>query len=299
MFARIRTITNSALEHGSLVPLETKLTRIPGNDLTPPFEIRLLSKHKKPRNKNMSYRQNSPETNPFLPYDQSLYVQHVSPSHVILLNKFPIVENHVLIVTSIFQPQSSLLTYEDHTAMWQVLSDFASLAFYNAGPVAGASQSHKHLQVIPDNNNNDIPFDSFIHEQVKEYNNNTVARINDFPFLHGVINVNDVAEAGNNGDFQMAGQLSMQKYIQLIGYLQSKIIQSTESASTVRPFSYNLLCTRRWMLVVPRRKECFEGVSVNALGFAGFILVRDDESLSSLKESGIMKILSEVAFINE
>jgi len=36
---------------------------------------------------------------------------------------------------------------------------------------------------------------------------------------------------------------------------------------------YNLLATRRWMLVVPRRQERYEKISVNALGFAGSLFV--------------------------
>ncbi len=39
---------------------------------------------------------------------------------------------------------------------------------------------------------------------------------------------------------------------------------------------WNLLVTRRWMLVVPRLCERFEGVAINALGFAGSLFVRDD-----------------------
>ena len=33
--------------------------------------------------------------------------------------------------------------------------------------------------------------------------------------------------------------------------------------------SYNLLVTRRWMLMVPRVRECFHPISFNSLAFAG------------------------------
>jgi hypothetical protein len=39
--------------------------------------------------------------------------------------------------------------------------------------------------------------------------------------------------------------------------------------------AYNLLLTRQWMLLVPRRHECFAGISLNALAFAGALLTRD------------------------
>jgi len=41
--------------------------------------------------------------------------------------------------------------------------------------------------------------------------------------------------------------------------------------------AYNLLVMREWMVLVPRCRECFEGGSVNALGFAGCFFVRDFE----------------------
>jgi hypothetical protein len=40
---------------------------------------------------------------------------------------------------------------------------------------------------------------------------------------------------------------------------------------------YNLLIARRWMLLVPRRRERFETPSVNAVGFAGSLFTRTDE----------------------
>ena len=58
---------------------------------------------------------------------------------------------------------------------------------------------------------------------------------------------------------------------------------------------YNLLLTRRWMLVVPRSRECWEGTSVNALGFAGSLLVRDRDQLARLRDVGPMKVLVAVS----
>ncbi len=37
------------------------------------------------------------------------------------------------------------------------------------------------------------------------------------------------------------------------------------------------------MLLVPRSTECVEGISVNALGFAGGFLVKDESQLDRLK----------------
>jgi ATP adenylyltransferase len=58
---------------------------------------------------------------------------------------------------------------------------------------------------------------------------------------------------------------------------------------------YNLLVTRRWMLLVPRSRESFGSISVNALGFAGSLFVRDDAEMRTLRAAGPMRALREVA----
>ena len=58
---------------------------------------------------------------------------------------------------------------------------------------------------------------------------------------------------------------------------------------------YNLLVTRRWLLAVPRSKERFGTIAVNALGFAGSLFARDDGEMKALREAGPMRVLREVA----
>ncbi len=60
------------------------------------------------------------------------------------------------------------------------------------------------------------------------------------------------------------------------------------------PGPYNLLVTRDWMLLVPRSAEAYESISVNALGFAGSLLVRDERELELVCERGPMAVLREV-----
>ena len=58
---------------------------------------------------------------------------------------------------------------------------------------------------------------------------------------------------------------------------------------------YNLLVTRRWMLLVPRSEERVEGVSINALGFAGSLFVRDAAQMKVIERLGPMAALQRVA----
>jgi len=57
---------------------------------------------------------------------------------------------------------------------------------------------------------------------------------------------------------------------------------------------YNLLMTRRFLLVVPRSREHFEDVSINALGFIGSLFVRTPAQLERVVEHGPWNVLRAV-----
>ncbi len=93
----------------------------------------------------------SPPNNPFLPYDPAMWVCHVTNTHTLLLNKFNLVDHHVLVVTRDYAPQEQMLDVADFTATHAVLHAMqpGGLAFFNCGPLSGASQPHKHVQLLP------------------------------------------------------------------------------------------------------------------------------------------------------
>ena len=61
------------------------------------------------------------------------------------------------------------------------------------------------------------------------------------------------------------------------------------------PRPHNLLVTREWMLVVARARPDHAGIGVNALGFVGALLVRDQDQLDMLRARGPMSLLRAVA----
>ena len=61
------------------------------------------------------------------------------------------------------------------------------------------------------------------------------------------------------------------------------------------PAPYNLLVTSRWLMAVPRRAERWEGVSVNALGFAGALLARDAAEADRIAAAPPSRVLAAVA----
>jgi ATP adenylyltransferase len=58
---------------------------------------------------------------------------------------------------------------------------------------------------------------------------------------------------------------------------------------------YNLLATRRFLWLVPRTREDWDAISVNALGFAGALLVPDTAALARLRAAGPLAVLRAVA----
>ena len=67
-----------------------------------------------------------------------------------------------------------------------------------------------------------------------------------------------------------------------------------QDGDEARPSPYNLLITHDWMMVVPRSREYFGPISLNALAFAGTFLVRDEADLAELERAGPLTALQHV-----
>lgn len=82
-----------------------------------------------------------------------------SPSHYLMLNKFPIIPGHFMLVTKANKAQTQKLEQDDIEAVYSCLRSWAEddddenarelFAFFNSGEHSGASQAHRHVQFIP------------------------------------------------------------------------------------------------------------------------------------------------------
>jgi ATP adenylyltransferase len=228
-----------------------------------------------------------PNVNPFLPYDPDLFVAEISPTHVALLNKFNVVDHHLLIVTRTFEDQKRLLTRRDCEALLICLAEIDGLGFYNAGPIAGASQRHKHLQLIPlpASPGPRLPIEPLLRSVHMVGVTGTVPGL---PFLHAYAPMDPQWIEQPVG----CASLLLAHYHSLLHAVGLSIERTAEGHDRSAP--YNLVATRHWLLLVPRVKECFEGISINALGFAGALLVKDEAQLTILRKHGPMTALSYV-----
>lgn len=292
LWPSIQATTVSALKSGALHSISTTFERVDDHGI--PFLVRQLA------NLERKVLATAPTThlnpgvaiNPFLPPEPDLVVAEITDTHICVLNKFNVVEHHSLLITREFESQDAALTLADFTALAICWREFSSLAFYNSGKVAGASQRHKHLQLVPlplSPLGERIPLEesfstAFVDEVVHE---TAIATIPTLPFQHGLIRLESLSP-----DPFTAGQQLYDSYGKLLRVLG---LAALPEYPDDHPAPYNLLATREWMFVVPRSQESFQGVAINALGFAGTLLVRNLEQLDFVKQVGPLNILAQVA----
>ncbi len=198
-----------------------------------------------------------------------------------MLNKFNVVEHHLLIVTRSFEHQDTLLGLRDFEALWLCLQEYPSLGFYNAGRQAGASQRHKHLQLIPLPITADGPALP-VEPVLPAIPPHELGRIPAFAFRHSFARL----PAGLAGHPSEAARLSLALY--------HRMLKSVQESGANQGTPYNLLLTPQWMMLVTRSRECADGISINALAYAGSLFVRDNEDLNRVITLGPMHFLSAV-----
>ena len=262
----------AATASGALVPLETSLDHLSGEGGSR-FELRhLLSATPK------HLRAEGPKPNPFLPWDRRLEVEQIGDSHVVILNKFPVQAGHMLLITQAWQPQTGWLSIDDWCALAQVNATTTGLWFFNSGPDAGASQPHRHLQLLPRGALEPICARQDWFQSCAE----GITDLAGDPLLHSC----RVVPLNPNPN----GEVLHQIYLSL-----ARDLELGTPAQEGRPRgAYNLLLSRDWMAMVRRRMEGIRGFSVNALGFAGSLLSTEASDRAWIERSGPEALLQAV-----
>jgi ATP adenylyltransferase len=253
--------TARALASSALVPIHTEVELVEEEGV--PFLVRVVSNLERKARATQPPAEGRPPRNPFLPpYEEELFISHVAPAHACLLNKFNVFDHHALLVTRAYEEQDSLLTPADFEALLTCMAEFDALAFYNGGRLSGASQPHKHLQLVP------VPL-----------------------AVGGLRTPMDVAISRGRLPFRHALGPPLRDPAQAHTTYQ-ELLRAVDRAQPGTP--YNLLATRDWTLVIPRTLECFESISLNSLAFAGSLLVRNREQLERVRAVGPMALLRAV-----
>lgn len=265
----VRDATRRARSSGALQPIETGTTLIQDGGVR--FIVRAVSSLAR----KSEARAHVAANDPLGDYDPDLFVTDVPPSHYVLLNKFPVVAGHVLLVARHFEPQERLLTVNDFAALSTCLSDIDGLGFYNGGNEAGASQPRKHLQLVP------LPLAPESPDEVPM--ERVLGADRALPFNHAF---SPFAPPASPRELHAL-------YRELLRRCGISAVADAEGERQSAP--YNLLVRRTWMLVVPRSQACCEQIPVNALGFAGSLFVRSQQDLERVRSVGPMQVLRAVA----
>jgi ATP adenylyltransferase len=286
LWPRTVQVTEQALHSGAIQPIPTTLALVADHDLQ--FIVRCMDQTAPSSlSAGVNHPPRQPGPNPFLPYEQELFVADLSATHICLLNKFNVVNHHLLMVTRSFVEQTSLLTLEDFTAMWLCLAAFEGLAFFNGGAQAGASQRHKHLQYIPlplGTIGPKLPIEPALAQAQFD---GPVGRSAALPFAHALVKL----EPHWIERPEDAAAATLEFYYLL---LRAVGWSGALAQDAQQPFPYNLLATRQWLWLIPRRQEHFYDISVNALGFAGSLFARNATQMALIQQHGPLGVLSRV-----
>ncbi len=277
LWDQVVATTQTALATGALKPIATQSYWVPDGEI--PFLVRVVDSiaRKEAAQKQQTTPAGPQAVNPFLPYEEALFVAHLSETHVCLLNKFNVVEHHLLMVTRAFEPQENWLTEADFAALAQVLKDIPGLAFYNSGAAAGASQPHKHLQLIPFRSGqgaDTVPIAALVAEYAPPF---PAVQALPLPFGNAACTLRS---------------LTVQE---LLAAYQAIMATLGLCLNGIQPDApYNLLMTRDWMMGVRRSQGSFADISVNSLGYAGWLLVKTEADLERLRAIGPLSLLQQV-----
>jgi len=273
-----------ANESGALQPIRTERALIRDEDFD--FTVRWVSSLAlKDAGRVSAALRRDPDHNPFLPPEEDLNVGPVGKHHLAVLNKYPVIERHLLIVTRAFESQTMPLSLADFVALARVTTELGGLGFYNGGTEAGASQRHKHLQWIPATagGSNFAGFTARLRADVA----GDVTFDATLPWRHCFVRLRPAPLGSDSA--AVNGAILHQAF-----HAACDALGIAADRDPMPP--YNMLTGGGWLVVVPRSREQHEGISVNALGFAGSLFVRRPEQIDVVRRIGPLHLLASVGF---
>lgn len=211
----------------------------------------------------------------------------------IVLNKFPVIPHHFLLVTKTYESQNSPLTPTQLYDTIRILRELGKesekrwFAFYNCGAESGASQPHKHIQflTLPDNF---TPYPERLVSNatafVPDINKEPIQDKN-LPFSHFVAKFPPIDSLDKETASMYFSSL-----------LQSVLnVQRHNSSSHI---SYNVILTTSYIMLVPRSHAKYESLGVNSCGVLGLFLCKNSELVQLVEDVTPESILLKCGYPN-
>lgn len=253
----------------------------------------------------------------------------VSTKHLFLqLNKFNTLPDHTLLVTHDFEPQTSPLDLLDLSAWFYAVTRTNSVGFFNSDWTAGASQRHKHMQIIPQDvfwslrpvdalyplpvDHAILPFiisaewliPSCMNIHIVKY---PTYRLSQFKFRHSVAVLQEIDDSHSSQKVEdhtcqysrlfhayCAVMKDIGVYLHACTYHTGTYPSSKSWLKNTS--SYNIIITPAWIMAVARSKRgaLDEQIGVNSYAFIGLLLTRGPNLTHSVVKVGPMEILNQV-----
>ncbi|KAK4223276.1 bifunctional AP-4-A phosphorylase/ADP sulfurylase [Podospora fimiseda] len=271
-----------------------------------PFQLRyapsLLSKPKAAKSTTNT------SAAPFDPFDNPpppMLICPLAPSHILALNKFAIVPEHFILATKEHKHQEDLLESSDLEAAYACVQGYERegkelFVFFNSGNGSGASQAHRHLQLLEvENMKEGLDQQEGWDLLIKKLGRKEVR--DGLPFKVFVEGIN------------RKGEGLREVYLRLYREgCKSLGVEGNEEDGRAK-ISYNLGMTRDWMVLMPRIEEGREvrslqsgevigKLALNGTVLAGTALVKSSEEWEALKgeegERKVREVLERIGVVN-
>jgi ATP adenylyltransferase/5',5'''-P-1,P-4-tetraphosphate phosphorylase II len=206
----------------------------------------------------------------------------INSTHILALNIYPVFRPQYLLLTfDSYRSQSEALDLQDVEASWDFLCTEGGedyYVMYNCAQEAGCSRNHKHVQILqkPEISSPESGFRFF--PDIEEHK--TMTKV---PYVYFLQYFNQ--------------RISMEAievfgiYREVLRKCRKTLGIKKDDEETVCP--HNVVLTKNWMLVIPRRTGTYKGVMVNAAGMMGMPTVANEELFAIWREIGPSKALSE------
>jgi ATP adenylyltransferase len=269
-----------------------------------------LGKKPQPRKDAAPKKKFDPFENP----PRELFITDVptsNPSHILVLNKYPVIANHFILATKTNKQQTHVLEEDDLAAAYACLKAWEEgpgskpnslFAFFNSGDNSGASQPHRHLQFLPiddmrasDTTSNwDVLINSMLSKDAASAGAASQVLHNPgFTFTHFAYKFSEIPSGSQllqiyNDLYQLAKAAIDDFIASNPGQLA---LHATDGGAL--PISYNLAMTTSGMAIIPRRSEGYmlrheDGdeiglVELNGTVLAGTLMVKLEKEWIALK----------------
>lgn len=207
----------------------------------------------------------------------------------------------MLMCTDSYRPQNEALDQDDFAAALAFLQQARREWFvlFNCTKDAGCSRLHKHLQVFgkpeelcdgargfrffPDVRDKEVrvPYRYFLHYFISPSWRQRPEEV--YSIYLSLLQQCRNALAAKESDYETNGSS-----------YQTKESNDEKESTRGKLSPHNMILTKQWMILIPRRSNDFHGVTANGMGMLGMPLMGSEEVLEKWKSLGPSRCLREL-----